>query len=177
MIELKTIESDKYEPVGDRGHVRHVGMITVQDAFDRLSEHLTKVGLMPDEYFTAPFGINMSAELPDFDYAVCHTNWGGSEGIYIDISLTYYENREKKSFPFATGKTLESNGDAFLKMSRIAAECSMMLNGRGSIVRLSEHAYDLPGKETTLNDRINAAVDLASSSSAEHELKNPVLDL
>lgn len=71
-------------------------------------------------------------QLPDFNFARCVPNFGGSEGIYLDIDLIYCdEDGEQKSLRFATGKTLQEGVDAFFWMSRIAAECSLMLNGRG----------------------------------------------
>lgn len=151
MLEFKTIESDRYEKMVDGIHVKHVGMITAQEAFDQLKEHLKKVGLLPDEYFLVSHNINAETELPVFTDAICHTKWGGNEGVYIDIDLKYFDdfdetlpNNERQAhfFHLATGKTLGANGDDFLRMSRIAAECSMMLNGRGSIVRVSENVYE-----------------------------------
>ena len=142
MRNIKTIETDRYEPMEDNIHVKHVGMITAQEAFDQLKQHLTAVDLLPDEYFIPSSSQNMEQELPNFSSAICHTDWGGSEGIYIDIGLAYFENRERKFFPLATGKTLDDSGDAFVRMSRIAAECSILLNGRGSIVKVSEPFYE-----------------------------------
>lgn len=161
MIKLQTIECDKYEKMEDNIHVRRVGMITGREAFNLLSTHLENVSLLPDEYFSPSVFSNLDTELPDFRDAICHTNWGGSEGIYIDITLRYIEDGQTKYYPFATGKTLESNGDAFLKMSRIAAECSMMLNGRGCMVRVSENAYENlkspQDKNPSLIDQIQSA--------------------
>ena len=54
--------------------------------------------------------------------------------MYLDIDLIYSdEDGGQKSLRFATGKTLREGADAFFWMSRIAAECSLMLNGRGRI--------------------------------------------
>ena len=143
MVEIKTIETDRYENMDDGIHVKHVGMIKAQDAFDQLKAHLEKVGLLPDEYFDSnAWSWKGEQELPNYIRASCDVNWGGSEGIYFDISLLYRENNEIKRFNLATGKTLGETGDDYLKMSRIAAECSMMLNGRGSLVRVSENAYE-----------------------------------
>ena len=71
-------------------------------------------------------------ELPDFNFDLCVPNFGGSAGSYLDIDLIYCdEDGKQKSLRFATGKTLQEGADAFFWMSRIAAECSLMLNGRG----------------------------------------------
>lgn len=139
MRELQTIEVDKWVP-GDRpGTVKRAGMISPQEAFDALKQHLEKEGLLPDEYFSAGmWSYENKPKLPDYRQANCCVNWGGNEGIYLDISLLYREGNEIKYFDFATGKTLGESGDDFLRMSRIAAECSMMLNGRGEKVRFYE---------------------------------------
>ena len=114
-------------------------MMKAEDAFNALKKHLESVGLLPDEYFSAGL-YNKKQELPKYYEAICNTNWGGNEGIYIDISLMYRENDrgDFKFFKLATGKTLGSSGDDFILMARIAAECSMMLNGFGAIVKVTE---------------------------------------
>lgn len=142
MLKIQTIESDIYEKTDNNILAKHVGMKTGQAVFDLLYKHLEQCDLLPDEYFLLSHDPAMQRALPDFHTAICSADWGGSEGIYLDISLLYAENRERKLLHFATGKTLDRSGDAFLKMSRIAGECSMMLNGRGSIVRVSENAYE-----------------------------------
>ena len=139
MRELKTLEVDKWVPGDKPGLVKHSGMISPQEAFDLLEAHLEKEGLLPDEYFLAGlWRYDNKPQLPDYRQANCCVNWGGSEGIYLNISLVYREGNEIKYFDFATGKTLGQSGDDFLRMSRIAAECSMMLNGRGDVVRFYE---------------------------------------
>lgn len=143
MRELHTLEVDKWEPGSRPGTVKHAGMISPQDAFDKLKKHLESVDLLPEEYFSANDyrwkDRGFERELPDYMQAECTVNWGGSEGIYMDISLLYRgEKGQLERLPFATGKTLGESGDAFLRMSRIAAECSMMLNGRGAVVRFRE---------------------------------------
>lgn len=142
MRELHTIEVDRWEPSEKKGMVKHVGMISPQEAFDALDKHLKEADLMPDEYFNPnSWYWKDKKELPDYVCADCNVNWGGNEGIYLDISLLYRdEKQELKRFEFATGKTLGRTGDDFLRMSRIAAECSMMLNGRGDRVRFYEEA-------------------------------------
>lgn len=64
---------------------------------------------------------------------LCIPNFGASEGIYLDISLACRDKDGKRYFQnFATGKTLGETADDYYRMFRIAAECSLMLNGRGN---------------------------------------------
>lgn len=136
MRELHTIEVNRYVPTEKRGIVRHVGMISPQEAFDALEKHLRDADLLPDEYFNSNSYVwGGVKELPEYTRASCDVYWGGSEGIYLDVSLLYHENGQLQRFMLATGKTLGETGDDFLRMSRIAAECSMMLNGRGEIIK------------------------------------------
>ena len=179
ILKLQTIEVDRYEPHEDGIHVRHVGMIKAREAFDILEKHLGEMNLLPDEYFLFSHFLDVNAELPEYSQAVCNTNWGGNEGIYIDISLESYGLDKTESFHFATGKTLGRSGEDFLHMSRIAAECSMMLNGRGSIVRMPKNAYDIDfdekEKPNSLADKIKAAEDKKPAVNVSLKEKSPEL--
>lgn len=126
---IQTIDCDRFSEPDKERRVKHLGMIPAKDAFDQLYTHLQAKNLLPDEYFLfSERDFPDKSELPDFSTAVCHTDFGGSEGIYIDIELKCRD----RTVHFATGKTLDESADAFFLMSRIAAECSLMLNGRGS---------------------------------------------
>lgn len=91
------------------------------------------MGMLPDEYFL------LSTQQPEIipenwrDFT-CNVSYGGSEGIYLDISL----NTASGSQSFITGKTLSEDVESFLNMSRAAAECNLMLNGNGSLVALPQ---------------------------------------
>lgn len=135
MATIKSFEVDRWSEKDEKGRVKHIGMLIMGEVFKMLKEHLLSKDMLPDEYFL----INQDdwhedRELPEYDYAICIPNFGGSEGIYLDISLVYDdEQKQRQHMRFATGKTLEEGADAFLKMARIAAECSLMLNGHGTI--------------------------------------------
>lgn len=144
MRELRTIDVDKWVPSEKKGMVKHAGMISPYDAFTQLRGHLENMDLMPEEYFSMnPWTWKekgFDEALPNYLRADCTVHWGGSEGIYMDIALLYRDEKNNlQRMDFATGKTCGSSGDDYLRMSRIAAECSMMLNGRGEIVRFYEN--------------------------------------
>lgn len=180
MREIKTIEVDKWVPSERQGMVKRDGMISPQKAWDELKKHLEGVGLMPDEYFLpGKWVYDDNARLPDYFRASCDVNWGGNEGIYLDISLLYWdENKQLQRFDFATGKTLGESGDDFLRMSRIAGECSMMLNGRGQKVRfLEEDRYITDHTaEACLDDKIAAAHDCSKDEVKEHSKTRDCLE-
>lgn len=134
MATIKSFEVDCWSKKDEKGRVKHVEMLKKGEVFEMLKEHLISKDMLPDDYFLmGQSDWDENRELPEYDYAVCVPNYGGSEGIYLDISLAYHDKQgQKRYMKFATGKTLEESADAFLKMARIAAECSLMLNGRGS---------------------------------------------
>lgn len=128
---IKTLEVERWSEPDEQHRVKQLGMAKAGEAFKQLQAHLEKQGLLPDDYFLFDGRtINEEAELPDYTVAVCNVNFGGSEGIYLDIALKH----EGKLLSFATGKTLREDAEAFHWMSRIGSECSMMLNGRGQNV-------------------------------------------
>lgn len=138
MEKIKTFELDRWSEPDEQHRVRHIGMADAKETFEKLEAHLKEKGMLPDEYFL--YDVDMrtkTRELPDFNFALCVPNFGGSEGIYLDIDLIYCdEDGEQKSLRFATGKTLQEGADAFFWMSRIAAECSLMENILTAIARI-----------------------------------------
>lgn len=135
MEKIKTFDLKRWSEPDEQHRVRHIGMADAKETFERLEAHLKEKGMLPDEYFLYDMDMRTRLkELPDFDFALCVANFGGSEGVYLDIDLIYGdEDGGQKSLRFATGKTLQEGADAFFWMSRIAAECSLMLNGQGCV--------------------------------------------
>lgn len=134
---LQTIEIDKYEPVPGKPHcVRVVGAISCQEAFDQLEDHLRYVGMLPDEHFGySAYLKNPDEPLPAGDREfITNVTYGASEGIYLDISLI----ANNQMYHLAIGKTLKTSTEDFIRMSRIAAECNLMLNGNGMIMDLPQ---------------------------------------
>lgn len=127
----KTIDCGIWSEPDEQGRVKKIGMRNCQDIFDEPKIKLENAGLLPDEYFTMDY-IFENEKMPDFSEAVCSVNFGGSEGIYLDVRLHYYDgNKNPVSKCFATGKTLGDATADFYKMSLAAGECSMLLNGNG----------------------------------------------
>lgn len=127
MEKIRTFELDRWSEPDEQHRVRYIGMADAKETFEKLETHLKEKGMLPDEYFLYDVDMRTKArELPDFNFALCVPNFGGSEGIYLDIDLIYCdEDGKQKSLRFATGKTLQEGADAFFWMSRIAAECSL----------------------------------------------------
>lgn len=157
MEKIKTFDLDRWSEPDEKNHVRHIGMADAKETFEKLEAHLKEKGMLPDEYFLYNMDFKTRCrELPDYDFALCVPNFGESEGIYLDIELVYSEeDGERKGIRFATGKTLKEDADAFFWMARIAAECSLMLNGRG-------RTYEKHNVELILTDEEAEAVGCIS---------------
>ena len=141
MRNIQTINPGKFEKTSAKNAQKQIGRITAGECFTLLKNHLEETGLMPDEYFSLTWNVAESMELPDYRKAVCSVDWGSSEGIYLDISLEYMEDHERKSMKMIVGKTLGTSGEDYMIMSRIAAECALMLNGEGYIYKVPEESY------------------------------------
>ena len=143
---LHSFELDRWSKPDENHRVKHIGMADAKETFDKLKTHLETHGLLPDEYFL--YSDELSGELPEFEEALCIPNFGSSEGIYLDISLACRNSDGKRYFQsFATGKTLGETADDYFRMFRIAAECSLMLNGRGFSYERNNVDIVLTGKE------------------------------
>jgi hypothetical protein len=117
-----------------------------QDVFDDLKAHLEADGRLPDEYFLFDAHSNWrnNALFPRDAEILCSTDYGGSEGVYLDIFVRYqkdvYEyNEESQGYGwhkrtvtehFATGKTLGETIDDLDRMNLVAASVTAAFNGR-----------------------------------------------
>lgn len=132
----KTIETKIYGEPDEKNHVKEIGMRTVGEVFEELKDKLRKEALMPDEYFLLSPYLKENDKMPNFIEAVCYPNFGGSEGIYFDIALRCKNAVGQGNFiNFATGKTLGETTADYYRMSLIAGECSMLLNGNGCNIK------------------------------------------
>lgn len=104
-----------------------------KEVFDDLCEILTKEGLFPDEYFL--LDLKPEQLFPDVDSMYCFAEWGGSEGIYLNVKILSYDEDAHtiKDIRFATGKTLIETTEAFDRMQYIAGYIYRLLMGDGQI--------------------------------------------
>ena len=132
----ETIKTEIYGEPDEQERVKKIGMRTFGEVFNELKENLDKAGLLPDDYFELSSFVKENSPMPDFNEAICYANFGGSEGIYVDV-LLQCKNAvgQNNLMSFAVGKTLGEATADYYKMSLIAGECSMLLNGNGSKIQ------------------------------------------
>jgi len=70
-------------------------------------------------------------EIPKDADIFCITEYGGSEGVYLDVYLKWYDEAQKQSFTksFITGKTLGENGNDLDRMFLISSAITKAFHG------------------------------------------------
>lgn len=169
---IKTIAQSIWSKPDEKGRVRKIAQRTNGEVFNELKSRLEETGFMPDEYFLMSSYINENDKIPDFYEAECYVNYGGNEGIFLEVDLKYISpdgNRMKTNF--ATGKSLGEKTADFYRMSLIAGECSMLLNGDGckienntkSILILDEEETDILAKSLQHLASFNTGIGRSNS--------------
>ena len=151
---IETFESEIYSERDENNMVKLIGMVKAKDLFDKLEKHLEGKGLLPDEYFLfTESSFYSNAEIPEFVSFFCTVDFGGSEGIYLDIEVKPLDGN---NIHFATGKTLREDAEAFYRMSQIGVECSLMLNGRGNAIAKNEYSDDYYRSKLLTSEMVRA---------------------
>ncbi|OCN03304.1 hypothetical protein A7X67_13195 [Clostridium sp. W14A] len=142
---MDTIDFDKWEPNPDKpGTIRRVGQRTAQEVFAELQYRLRSTGYLPDEYFLMDGDWENGKEIPRDAGFICSVDYGGSEGVYLDVYLKWYDEQNQKSITkkFITGKTLGETGSDLDRMYLIASAITKAFNGDGGsharYIRLGE---------------------------------------
>jgi len=120
---MPKIETANWTPPPDEhGRRTYAGQRTAREVFDDLEAHLRSIGYLPDEYFLFDCHNNWGNGrlFPEDGWLTCQVDYGGSEGIYLDIALEYYDGGHKSEH-FATGKTLDESGAAMDRLHLTAS--------------------------------------------------------
>lgn len=96
--------------------------MTTEEFFDRINGILKEKGKLPDilDYGLAAIRV-ASITTYEFDLR-SNLGYGGSEGIYLDLWMEYYEDGEKRANGIGTFKTLLEDDDAMHRMSALLAD-------------------------------------------------------
>ncbi len=115
---MKRIDTERHKPDPENpNRLIYDGQRTVQEIFNELRYRLESTGYLPDEYFMLDGDWENGREWPESGDIFCTVDYGGSEGIYLDIYMKYQnEKKEWITKNLATGKTL---GEAEADMDRM----------------------------------------------------------
>lgn len=90
---MKIIETERWVPSKeDPSRSEYIGQRTGQEVFEELRQQLENMGCLPDEYFLLDQRWENGREIPEGADIFCTTDYGASEGIYLDVYLKWYED-------------------------------------------------------------------------------------
>ena len=131
---MKQIEFERWEPDAENPcKLKYAGQRTAEDVFHELEARLDSVGYLPDEYLLLDRRWQNGREMPRDAGFFCRTDYGGSEGIYLDMFLEWYEDSQHKTEHFMTGKTLGESGADMDRMSLISSAITKAIRGDNSV--------------------------------------------
>lgn len=129
---MEIIKLEIWEPDPDKPQfLRYVGQPVAEDVFKELEQRLKDTGFLPDEYFLMGMEWEHGRRIPKGADLFCTTDYGSSEGIYVDVYLKWYENDKPVTKSFATGKTLGETGYDLDRMFLTASTITKAFHGEG----------------------------------------------
>ena len=102
----------------------------------------------------------------------CRTDYGGSEGIYLDMFLEWYEDSQRRTEHFMTGKTLGESGADMDRMSLISSAITKAFRGDSGVHARYMVVGGQPGPEETMS--LNLSPDeqrLVTQALAEQRIR------
>ena len=127
---MKRIEFERWEPDAENPHkLKYAGQRAAEEVFHELEARLDSIGYLPDEYLLLDNRWQNGREMPRDAGFFCRTDYGGSEGIYLDVFLDWYEDGQHKTEHFMTGKTLGESGADLDRMSLISSAITKAVRG------------------------------------------------
>lgn len=153
---MATIEFERRKPSAhDPGRWEYVGQRNAAEVFEELCARLEWQGCLPDEYFLMAPEWGNGREIPKDADVFCTTDYGGSEGIYIDVCLKWYEDGKPVIKTFATGKTLGDTGADLDRMFLTASAITKAFHGDGGsyprYMQIGNQSSNAPGAVVFLN--------------------------
>lgn len=109
---MNTIELEHWVPDPENpGRLKYAGQPSALDVFMELKYRLESMGCLPDEYFMINIDWEKGREIPKGADIFCTTDYGESEGVYVDVYLKWHDDGKPVTKSFITGKTLGENGN------------------------------------------------------------------
>ncbi len=127
---MDIIEFDRWKPSADDPRkLEYAGQRPAREVFEELKHRLESQGYLPDEYFLMDFNWENGRKIPKDADIFCATDYGGSEGVYLDVYLKWYEDGKPITKNFITGKTLGENGNDLDRMFLISSAITKAFHG------------------------------------------------
>ena len=86
---MQRIEFEKWEPSPENPNMlQYMDQRAAQEVFEELRHRLQSTGYLPDEYFRMDT-MWENREIPKDADVYCTADYGESEGVYLDVYLTW----------------------------------------------------------------------------------------
>ncbi len=177
------IETEIWENHPEKqGVLRYVGQRKTAEIFAELEAYLKENNIYPDEYFLMASRFEEERPLfPKMRDMYCFAQWGGSEGIYLEIQLVISdpESNGFKHINFATGKTLDETSEAYDRMQYIAGCIYKAFMGHRQIPARYMIASKKDAVEKITAERLNAKLAAECAEMLRQKLlhkKEPLAD-
>lgn len=130
---MEPIELEHWEPdPSDPRYLRYVSQPNAEEVFQELKQRLEQMGMLPDEYFVMNMEWENGREIPKGADIFTTTDYGESEGVYVDLYLKWYEDGKPVIKSFVTGKTLGETGFDMDRMFLTASAITKSFHGEGA---------------------------------------------
>ena len=127
---MNVIELERWKPSeADPRKLEYAGQPAAQEVFEELKHRLKGMGYLPDEYFLMDDHWKNGREIPKDADIFCTTDYGGCEGVYLDVYLKWHEDGKPITRSFITGKTLGDNGNDLDRMFLISSAITKAFHG------------------------------------------------
>ncbi len=96
--------------------------MTTAELYEKICSILKEQGKMPD---ILDYGLATYRPVPITNYEFdlkSNLNYGGNEGIYLDLWIEYYEGKQKQQKGLGTFKTLSTENEAMHIMAALLAD-------------------------------------------------------
>ncbi len=94
---MDMIELERWKPSeADPRKLEYAGQPAAQEVFEELKHRLESMGYLPDEYFLLDSHWENGREIPRDADIFCTTDYGSSEGVYLDVYLKWYDEERQK---------------------------------------------------------------------------------
>ena len=159
---MKQIELENWDTSPNNSQAKvYIGQREAQEVFTELEHRLESIGMLPDEYFLLDSQWENGKEIPRGAEIFSTVQYGGSEGIYLDVSISWHEESGKHVSSFATGKTLGESESHLDRMYLTASAINKSLYsnnphagyvtvGGGAVRQLEDSVLHLSGAERQL---------------------------
>ena len=126
----------------DPNRMEYLGQRSAKEVFEELYHRLLNMGYLPDEYFLLSEDWKDGRLIPEEADFFCCTDYGESEGIFIDGYLKWFKDGKSETRKFFTAKTLGDTGADLDRMHLIASAITKAFHGYGGqyarYIRLGE---------------------------------------